>query len=220
MDQEIPASPSKAMVLQTQQALAERSVSLLSRMDCYRPTRSMTDETLALHAAAVAGALAPAGRKTTMALLAGKLFAVLPMPAIPEKGPSPLPIWVDRLEIYPPDVLARAIYVVIDRHKWPRPPTIADVVEACRADAAYKARQTAACNARILSTKALERLPVERTPDEQADEDRKKRAILAAYFAHRRAPHAMLVAACDAALRRAAGPRDDGAEAAAEGAGP
>ena len=76
-----------------------------------------------------------AGIKATTVLL-DRLFSVLPMP--PTAG---LKVWIEILEVYPADVLKRAIDRVIATHKWGAPPLPAQVVEAAEADDVHRARQ-------------------------------------------------------------------------------
>lgn len=145
---------------------------MLNAADC-STDRRLSDEALAAHEAAVALALAPATEREVVGLLAGRLFAVLAMPEVSDDGPDVIGIWVDRLRRFPPDVLARAIDAVIDRHKWPRPPTIADVVQACNEDADYGRRRMAKTKARILRTKPA---PVARRRPSERERARLARA--------------------------------------------
>ena len=67
--------------------------------------------------------------------MAHSLKISLPMP-----NSDGLSVWIEMLENYPSDVLKRAIDVLIRRHKWNSPPSIADVIEQAEADPSYKER--------------------------------------------------------------------------------
>lgn len=84
--------------------------------------------------AAIMPLFAPAGSKATAVLL-DRLFAVVPMPP-----PDAMATWIKHLSEYPPDVLDRAIDVVIRRHRWNTPPLIGEVVEAAERDELHHER--------------------------------------------------------------------------------
>lgn len=91
-----------------------------------------------------------AGPEVTAVLL-DKMFAVLPMP----ESRAALKIWNERLRRYPADVLGRAVDRVIDSHRWPKPPAIADLVDRCEHDLALDRRR----RARDRIESAIQRLP-------------------------------------------------------------
>jgi hypothetical protein len=76
----------------------------------------------------------PAGTKAATVLL-HRLFVALPAPPA-----DAMPIWLEMLEGYPPDVLRRAIDATIRSHKWATPPLIAEVVEFADADELHTER--------------------------------------------------------------------------------
>ena len=128
-------------------------------------------------------ALAPAGSKATIGLLAGVLFLHVPMP--PKQA---LPKWVERLQRFPADTLARAVDEIIDTHMWGRPPRIAELVQACRRDPEYQRRRAAELNLQLLRLKPPASEPVKLTAEEKALELARRQAQQQASDAHRDAP--------------------------------
>ena len=171
-------SRDRLATLSNEDAALLRRLPALGRLDPVRPAWA-TDAELQRLAAVVERTLTPIGREGVVVLL-DRLFAVLPLPPTTEGVPDPLAIYVDRLEQYPADVLARAVDEVIDTHKWNTPPKPAAIVIAAKSDAEYSRRRQWLAQIHTVAAKPIEIPRPVLSPTARELEKRRKAAMLEA----------------------------------------
>ena len=93
----------------------------------------MTPERIDAALPKVEARLDPAGRQA-IAIVLDRLFAVVAMPS-----EEALAVWNERLaDRYPPWLLMRAVDHLIDTHRYPSPPQLAELVKRCEDDFDYQ----------------------------------------------------------------------------------
>lgn len=165
-----------------------------------------TDDELARLTAIVARALIPSGREGAAVLLY-RLFQVVPAPSA-EDGADRLEIYIDELEGYPGDVLARAVSGVIRRWRWRSAPMVGDIAGPAEADPEYRQRLVWRAQLRILRVKPVDRALPPPAREQAALEVARRYAMLKASDEHRGAPWPARAAAIVAAFESAKSPAE------------